>query len=140
MTHNHVIGKSSEKVDKLLHWAPAPKYPHHHAAKDLANSFINFFENKIVKIRHELNENYKYNNNIYDISLSSSRFDHIEMISLVELHPILHQLLDCCWKPQIFSVRQIFLIVNLSLETALLPPKIKEAVLKPILKKINLDY
>ena len=60
--NEHNQRKLFQTLDKLLHWAPAPKHLHHRNAEDLANSFITFFKNKIENMRHELNENSQYNN------------------------------------------------------------------------------
>ncbi len=86
----------------------------------LANKFLAFFVDKILKIHTDLSNSPQFGqNNFPDTPLSFSKFEQFKEITIED--PV------------------ILRIVNTSLRTAEVPSKLKHAMLNPVLKKLNLD-
>ena len=106
-------------VGKLLHRSPAPQYPACSSVADLANKFIGFFGEKIITIRRELESNPMQGTYLFnEVTVATTRLHRLSCL----LCPVI-------WK-----------IVKLSLETSVMPTELKQAVIRPLLKKPSLDY
>jgi exonuclease III len=144
--------KLFKTVDKLLHRTPEPQYPICQSTEVLANKFLEFFEDKILKIHTDLSNSPQFSqNNFPDTPLSSCKFEQFKEIIIEDLIPITQRLAkkSCNLDPipaqlltKLLHVLNpvILRIVNTSLRTAELPSKLKHAMLNPVLKKFNLDH
>ena len=139
-------------VDKLLHRRVDRRYPIAPSTFELTNNFADFFDKKIASIRTELSkemisgtqscETYKQpcQAEFTEFRVMSER----EIESFVDkigkkscdLDPIPASILKEC-KSTILPV--LTNIVNMSLQSASMPAALKEAMIKPKLKKDNLD-
>ena len=121
-------------------------YPPHTNAEELAKRFITFFANKISTIHQGLVQRCPNDAGYVDAPISSCTLTHFETVSVddllplarristksCDLDPIPAQLLTGCLDVLMPVITKM---VNLSLETACVPNNLKEAVLKPLLKK-----
>ena len=134
---------------KLLHLKATPKLPSHENAIDLANTFAEFFENKVRSLRDNMLE-------VTDLPQASTCHIPTELLELSPtnvtelssllrttagksciLDPVPGALLKDCYD---VLLPVIVRIVNLSLDNATVPMKLKEAALTPIIKKEALDH
>ena len=139
-------------VSKLLHRNPAPFYPSCYSAVDLVNNFIGFFADKITTIRYELDSNPKQSIHIFEeASAATTKLNRFTCPPLSTLLKILLPLASKCCEldPVPSSILLdcldllgpvIWKIVNLSLETSFMPTELKQAVIRPLLKKPGLDH
>ena len=139
-------------VGNLLHRTPDVLYPPHTTTEELARRFVTFLSNKISTIHQGLLQRCPNDAGyVVDAPISScilAHFDNVSMDDLLplarcmskkscDLDPIPAQLLTGCLDVLMPITTTI---VNLSLETACVLNNLKEAVLKPLLKKTNLDH
>ena len=140
-------------IDRLLHRTPEKRLPTSTSPTDLANNFVHFFKNKIVNIRNGFVPMANFSN---DFSyLDSPKLDcqlvSFSPISINDLSAIARKMSSksCSLDPLPASLLlgqfdvllpTICKIVNLSLETGVIPSSLKVAVLKPLLKKSSLNH
>ncbi|KAI2647989.1 putative RNA-directed DNA polymerase from transposon BS [Labeo rohita] len=135
-------------INQLLHFSPASNGPVN-ASLSICEEFATFFNEKMTDIRSSIS---KTLGPIQDPALFSPQYtmNSFNKINKVELHKILSCLgnATCVLDPiptYFFKevIENIFLmvldIVNLSLATGVFPETFKTAVIKPQLKKHNLD-
>ena len=139
-------------VGKLLHRSPAPQYPSCSSVADLANRFIGFFGEKIITIRHELESNPMQGTYLFnEATVATTRLHRLSCPSYSTLLQIVHPLASksCELDPVPSRILLgcldllcpvIWKIVKLSLETSVMPTELKQAVIRPLLKKPSLDY
>ncbi|XP_028395747.1 uncharacterized protein LOC114519775 [Dendronephthya gigantea] len=141
-------------VSNLLHKNTPTRYPSSPDPMSLANSFCDFFTQKIVKIRGEINDTLLINDienpfpdgdscphelRVFKEVGNNEMFDLIQQIAMKScvLDPIPAVMLEHCLKDIVPIITRI---INLSLENGLMPDSLKIAVLKPLLKKCGLSY
>ena len=158
--NEQIITNSSDQkalyqvVDKLMHRKSEPMLPSHDSLEDLANKFADFFADKIVRIRSDLDV-LRTNVENTEHHASSEAPDHLltdfksvsedEVYKIIKssptkscaLDPIPTWILKECIGPLLPVITQI---VNLSLSSNIMPSSLKEAILAPLLKKVNLDF
>jgi hypothetical protein len=129
--------------------------PNHSSASDLANQFLDFFEDKVSKIHADLRaaQDNKVANDINDNFKAPECATLLESLAPVteevvqklisrfpakscSLDPIPTCLLKSCIDVLLPVVTSI---VNLSMSTSRMPTSMKKAVVTPLLKKPNLD-
>ena len=138
-------------VDKLLHRSESSKLPSHDSPGELANRFAEFFSSKIQKIHDGLCElKADTSSEPPDSVQSSVTLSYFEPATEEEisklimsvppkscsLDPLPTWLLKECLGAALPVITKI---VNLSLETGIVPTSMKEAVVIPLLKKASLD-
>ena len=134
---------------KLLHRRHEAKYPKHDSSSSLANDFVLFFGDKIRRILHDLDQVPPLDTVVGNGTTGSqlNMFSTVppdELSSIIgsttpkscDLDPLPGHVLNCVF-PSILPV--IHKIVNLSFETGRMPGILKQALLKPLLKKPSLD-
>ena len=139
-------------IDRLLHKKAEKSFPTSSSAKDLANTFVIIFEDKITRIRSISipPENPEFFSSL-DISTINCDLSNFSPISNSELSNIARSVVQksCYLDPLTASLLKehfdlllpsICRILNLSLESGHLPSSLKSAVLTPLLKKPNLDH
>ena len=145
-------GKDSKKLhsvaNKLLGNKTRPKYPEAKSHKELADSFMKFFINKIKLIRDELpvgnTSTIPQNVSVPKLSTFSLATDS-EILTLVEsmksktclLDPVPTWVVKKHLKSLIPVIKEI---ANQSLETGTVHPSLKSAIIRPILKSPDLDH
>ena len=141
-------------VDKLLHRKVESRFPTAPSSETLANNFANFFCNKIVMIQNDL-----LNKNITDSNHHSVTESGVATVGLTEFREMsedqVKKLLNtsgmksCMLDPMPASMLKncidillpVFTkIINLSLETGSVPKSLKQAIIKPKLKKESLNH
>ena len=160
--HRDVIESSNhdqrvlfETVDKLLHTKVEARYPSSSSDHTLANSFVNFFCEKIVSLRSSLDSltDVRESTSVLmdpspPVSCALSSFTVVteeQLSSLVcsskikscALDPVPAHVLKECLSVLLPALTKI---VNLSIESALVPDCFKLALLNPLLKKPRLDF
>ncbi|CAB3989706.1 Hypothetical predicted protein, partial [Paramuricea clavata] len=152
-------GSSDQKtlfktVSNLLHTNTIIRYPSSPDPMSLANSFSDFFTQKIVKIRGDIEDELlskNIENPIPDADSCPYEFHTFrevgkdEVLHLIQriatkscsLDPLPVVMLNHCFK-DILPV--VVRIINLSLESGTMPDSLKIAVVQPLLKKYNLSY
>ena len=144
-------------VDKLLHRKNDGKIPEHDTLDSLVNKFVNFFDDKIKKIRADLvHQDQQMSTSDYSIqpmpknSTSVSTLTTFEKVTeeqikkiivkaaskTCRLDPVPTWLTKQCLDALLPSIT---MIINLSLTTGIMPSKFKQAILTPLLKKPTLD-
>ncbi len=137
-------------IDKLLHRNVVKKYPKASSAQELANTFADFFYQKIENIKNELlAQNTAVTNPYADVGECSTEFTKFQLMSEVQIKNFVdsscHK--SCSLDPLPASILKsctdillpvITRMVNTSLETATMPTELKNAVLTPNLKKNHL--
>ena len=137
-------------IDKLTSPVNKACLPNHTCAAQLANTFADFFRHKIDRLRNQLDQC-----NIEDLSVdiadaceaSMDQFDVLsedQVLSLIkstssstcDLDPLPSVLIKAC-TPVLLPV--ITKLVNLSLQSASVPPSLKQAIMTPRLKKHGLS-
>ena len=137
-------------VDKLLNLSGPRKLPSYTDATVLANSFADFFVQKVQDIRNGLQQPVNHNNlndlceainsNPQDVLLSFTPTSTTELSKLIgkvykkscNLDPIPGKIMKNCID---ILLPAIVSIINLSLDEGIVPVKFKEAVVTPKLKK-----
>ncbi|CAB4004350.1 Hypothetical predicted protein [Paramuricea clavata] len=152
-------GSSDQKtlfktVSNLLHTNTIIRYPSSPDPMSLANSFSDFFTQKIVKIRSDIEDELlskNIENPIPDADSCPYEFHTFrevgkdEVLHLIQriatkscsLDPLPVVMLNHCFKDILPVVARI---INLSLESGTMPDSLKIAVVQPLLKKYNLSY
>ncbi|CAB4035181.1 Hypothetical predicted protein, partial [Paramuricea clavata] len=149
--HNQKVLFST--VDKLLHRKSEKRYPTASSTTELVNKFADFFSNKITTIRQELvidsshcnqlNQEEQYVQCAKFINFQEVTEHEIKnIIDIVgkkscELDPVPAKIFQSCQKTLLPIITKIS---NESLQSGCMPGKLKEAVLKPKLKKDSLEY
>ena len=149
--HNQKVLFST--VDKLLHRKPEKRYPTASSTTELVNKFADFFSNKIAIIRKELaidsshcnqrNQEEQYAQCVKFINFQEVTEHEIKNVidkvgkKSCELDPVPAKIFQGCQKTLLPIITKIS---NESLQSGCMPEKLKEAVLKPKLKKDSLEY
>ena len=138
-------------IDKLLHRKHATPYPSFNSSTELANRFIEFFIEKITKIRNDLITTAP----LRSVSVVSKhclyKFDELKLVTVDEVRQYIVQLSckSCDLDPLPAFVTKnsldvllpfITKIINISLESGKMPSQLKVAKLRPLLKKPSLDH
>ena len=142
-------------IDRLLHRKAEKSFPTSTSAEDpedLANTFVTFFEDKIIRIRSiptpsEIPDFFSS----LDISTTNCELSNFSPTSNLELPKIARSVVQksCCLDPLPATLLKehfdlllpsISSIVNLSLVSGLLSSSLNNAVLTPLFKKPNLDH
>ena len=151
--------KSDPKVlfntmDRMLHRKPQNHYPSCGSPKELCDKFADFFCDKIVTIRHQLDilsitdapALPLIDDAIITCELSEfSPTSEDELSGLVKkiatkscsLDPVPASLLRYCIDDLLPIIKRV---VNLSFNSASVPSSMKNAVLSPLLKKPSVDF
>lgn len=137
-------------IDALLNKKCEPRYPSSTTEDNLAQLFINFFDDKIKILRESLpsvNTTIDFGNDVHpNCELLSFQPVTMNQVSILikskklkccALDPIPSTILKQCL-PILLPV--ITNIVNLSLTSATVPDSLKIALLLPLLKKVSLDF
>ena len=140
-------------VDKMLNCKAQNKLPSYDDASCLANKFADFFVEKIQTLKNNISPNLtptECSLMLFDVPKTVTELHEFGYISKEELAPLLCRSVgkSCVLDPIPGSVLRdcieellpiIARIVNLSLQSAVMPHDLKEAVLKPKIKKDSLD-
>ncbi len=137
-------------INTALHKKEETPFPPGQTDKDLADEFNEYFEGKIENIRHELDgteesnslprEDRKYSQVITEFRILSE--DEVRKLVTssankhCELDPIPTWLLKECIDDVLPIITQI---INLSLQFGNMPKSFKQAIIKPLLKKLGLE-
>ena len=141
-------------VDKLLQRKPTLKLPHCDSNEKLANNFADFFHEKILKIHSGLEDRRSQSipsPHCHDTPVCTAKFRKFQPISehelsilirrtpikTCELDPLPAHLLSNCLDLLLPVISQI---VNSSLAQGIVTSDMKEALLRPLLKKQSLDH
>ena len=131
---------------------PDKRYPPSSDSTALANSFANFFTNKIDKIHHGLVERRaRVGSSIPDMTVCCvelrnfaevtqeelKKFSKKPLSKSCELDPLPDADLKGCFTVLLPTITEI---INLSLSTGTMPNALKVAILSPILKKSDADF
>ena len=148
--NRHDLRKLFSTFSKLLHQCPETRFPQHDSVTSLAHDFIVFFGNKIRNIREHLDRLTPDDVLEFRNAAAGCQFTTFANISLTELMTIVGSIyskschLDpipgCIVKDCFASVSSVITrIVNLSMESGILPTDLKVASVKPLLKKQSLS-
>ena len=142
------------KVDKLLHRRPEKRYPTAFSTVELAaNNFAEFFHNKIVAIQDALSGEPSLSDHQICLAEEQSSCE-LAVFQTVPLKVVEHLidvtgLKSCDLDPVPARILKGFKstllptltrIVNLSLQSVCMPGQLKEAMVRPKLKKESLDF
>ena len=143
-------GNSREMFKALnyaLHRKVTPPLPAHMNDTELANNFSDYFDEKIRKIRSELDSNSMPMDEINNFN--GSKLANFREMTQTEVKNILNNMSKSCmldplplWlaKECIDEFLPIVTdIINLSLTQGNVPMELKHAVIKPLLKKLDLE-
>jgi exonuclease III len=150
-TDNNALFKS---IDRLLHRSPDRCLPTCDSLFTLSNDFVYFFKKKISNIRDRLPATAFVINDLFlkfDQPTLDCQLDELSPTACDELHKLAKKLASksCSLDPLpsnllvtefVTLLPIICKIVNLSLKYGYVPPVLKMAVLKPLLKKSSLDH
>ena len=141
-----------QTVEKLLHTKPKPQYPTSCSDADLANKFADFFTEKIVRIQNSLDSPTSTPGQLLDVSpppdcvlscFETVTEDHVaslitsSAIKCCPLDPAPAVILKECVSVILPVITKI---VNLSINSCVVPDCFKLAMLNPLLKKMGLDF
>ena len=137
-------------IQRMLNLKSSKKLPSHDSAKDLAESFAEFFSNKVEVIRQSFTSA-PTSPQQDDVACYSTNLSEFLPTSASELDSILKGMLgkSCLLDPLPGTLMKdcfndllpvLVKLINLSFETATVPAPSKEAVLNPSLKKDSLDH
>ena len=157
--YSHIINENQSEqqklsgiVNKLLHTQSELSYPLHSTPDELANGFIKFFVDKIDTIHQNLVNRCQQDFYVrVDTLVSSCSLDCFVDVPINALFSIaqpiakkpcdLDPLPACLLSLNLHVLMPVIVrIVNLSLKSVSMLSKLKEAVLKPLLKKTNLNH
>ena len=140
-------------VDKLLHRRPEKRYPTTSSTVDTANNFAEFFHNKIVAIQDALSCEPSLSDHQICLAEEQSSCElavfqtvpvkvvghliDVTGLKSCDLDPVPAHILKGCKSTLLPTLTRI---INLSLQSACMPGQIKEAVVRPKLKKESLDF
>ena len=141
-----------QTVEKLLHTKPKPLYPTSCSDADLANKFADFFTEKIVRIQNSLYSPTSTPGQLLDVSPPPdcvlSCFETVTEDHVASL--ITSSAIKCCpldpapaviFKECVSVILPVITkIVNLSINSCVVPDCFKVAMLNPLLKKMGLDF
>ena len=148
--NQHDLRKLFSTFSKLLHQRPETRFPQHDSVKSLVQDFIAFFGNKIKKIRDDLDRSIPDNGLEFRDVAAGCQFTTFANVSLTELKATvgsmylkscdLDPLPGCIMKKCFANISSVIVrIVNLSMESGILPTDLKVASVKPLLKKQSLS-
>ena len=148
--NQHDLRKLFSTFSKLLHQRPETRFPQHDSVKSLVQDFIAFFGNKIKKIRDDLDRSIPDNGLEFRDVAAGCQFTTFANVSLTELKATvgsmylkscdLDPLPGCIMKECFANISSVIVrIVNLSMESGILPTGLKVASVKPLLKKQSLS-
>ncbi len=153
---NSLISESSDNqgsvfriADTLLHKSSEPTLPAHDDPVTLAQDFLAFFDDKVAKIKSSLPVS-DPNQNLFPEPPAPTTFSTFKLLSQAEvlelvkgspikacpLDPVPASLFKACLPALLPTLTSI---VNLSLQSGVIPASLKAAQLSPIIKKANLD-
>lgn len=157
--YNNIISENASNqkvlnkiVEKLLNKKSETPLPIHSSLRELAERFVEYFSDKILKIREDIFTQRahtppvpeKYPTDVPILSEFKQVTEeevkrHIKDSASkhCDLDPVPTWLLKQCLD---VLLPVITLIVNLSLSESVMPENFKEALLLPLLKKANMDY
>ena len=138
-------------MDKWMNKQQGSPLPEHTDIKTLCDDFMEFFSDKISVIRAKLDSQPHTSRAEFEEPKSEIMFTHFKPVSeekirklissspnkTCELDPIPTNILKQCL-PELTTI--ITHIVNKSLTTGVFPDSFKEAVIRPLLKKPNLEH
>ena len=141
-------------IGKLLHRNNSQIFPRHVSSNTLADAFMHFFDNKIRKIRAGMLAQFDTGTpsfttdvpincdcelNSFSSATSNNLMTLISAMSFKssELDPIPGHLLKECIDTVLPTITKV--VSNQFLATASFPHQLKEAMIKPLIKKSNLD-
>ena len=147
--HNANQGELFKAINRIMHRKKTNPMPEHESPLVLANQFCDFFQEKVAKIRENFSDN-STDALLHDTPEAGCRFASFEELSdddivkiisqstnkYCELDPIPSSLLKQC---SIEIMPVIKRIINKSLSDGYFPDSCKKAIVKPLLKKPNLD-
>ena len=137
--------------DKLLHRKSKKQYPAASSTIELANKFADFFSNKITATWNDFTHpSYYTQSNKEEQYVQCAKFISFQDVTeheikhfidkvdkkTCELDPVPATIFQGCKKSLLSLITKI---VNKSLQSGCMPEKLKEAVLKPKLKKGSLN-
>ena len=145
-------GKDQKQLFRIVHGLLKTKgpevLPKHDSDQELADSFNEFFVNKIVKIRDSIGAGAA----VAEVPLPNRTcsLDHFTLTSGQELAKILAKMstATCELDPMPSSLVKknldvilptLVILVNRSLQSGTFPSELKSAVVRPLLKRTNLD-
>jgi hypothetical protein len=142
--------KVFETANKLLHKKNELILPSHTSLEELSNRFADFFEEKIMKIRDNLDYSRRNEKFCGDSNNCASKMTNFTPCTEKQIHDIIKKTTSkqCPLDPlptQLVKenidilLPTITRIVNLSLQSGVMPSNMKEALLTPLLKKSDLD-
>jgi hypothetical protein len=135
-------------LNHALHRKPKPVLPPCKNDTELANNFIEFFEQKIDKIRTKLD---KDNEPIPQdrISFKGKSLSSFRQMTEMEVKKILNKMSKSCSLDPLplWMVKEcidnflptITRIINLSLQLSVVPRELKHAIIRPLLKKSGME-
>ncbi len=137
-------------IDRMSSPKVSCNLPEHDNSKDLADSFAQFFSNKIQKLQDRLeasvmpplsvviNDTCTTTFSDFDMVSEETVLDAIKSASITScpLDPLPVETFKQCLNDQLPTITRI---VNISLSTGKFPADLKHARIKPLLKKSNLD-
>ena len=137
-------------VDRLLNKNSVNQLPTGHTCSELAEKFVNFFHDKIIKIQSSFSNKDSTVLTDYELPNLSSSLSSFELATQEEVRLIMQKslkktcvldplptcLLMECLPGILPTVTQI---INLSISSSCFPPSLKDAIVTPLLKKSSLD-
>ena len=138
-------------MDKVMHRSTKQSLPEHTDSKSLANVFCDFFQEKVNKIRNNLEDisqdTFKYDS---QSSCNFPAFNSFRNLTEEEVRKIIAKSASksCELDPLPTTLLKLFIdevcpiitsIVNKSLSTAEMPTIFKKAIIRPLIKKPSLD-
>jgi len=140
------LRKLFSTFSKLLHQRPETRFQQHKSTASLAQEFIAALDNKIRRIREDLDRSTPDNVLEFRDVAAECQFTTFTSVSSTELAAIigsmylkscdLDPILGCIMKDCFTTVRPVITkIVNLSIESGKLPTDLRVASVKPLLKK-----
>ena len=142
-------GTLFKAINKIMHRKNENPLPEHESSLDLANEFSDFFQEKVAKIRQNFSED-SNDALFYDTPQTERNFtsfnalDDDEITKIIsqstrkycELDPIPSSLLKQCTVEIMPVIKRI---IKQSICDGYFPKSCKKAIVKPLLKKPNLD-
>ena len=139
-------------VTWLLHRNTEKRYPTAPSSEVLANRFADFFCQKIEVIRNDLFARYTpVANSLVDAQACSAELNELERMTEDQVKSLINSCLlkTCILDPLPASIMKdcmdvllsvLTKMINISIETPNVPVQLKEAIIRPKLKKESLDH
>ena len=138
-----------ELLNEMLCKKTKQELPDSNSDENLANSFNKFFMEKIESIRNDLKSK-QTNNNSFTEKITTSKMENFQSVSQDRIKCVVNNLssatcpldpikTDLVKKCLDILVPTITTIVNSSLKSGVFPSDLKSAIIRPALKKPNLD-